>query len=1593
MAFIILLFLIPVIGFAQENEPAFELNLEELRQRIYNESPNEIISASLGSADVSLFLTGSWKGELQFNPGYFFSPMGSGFASSNVPIYTQEADLTLALWINERWFVEANFLDDSSQNTYRAGYQGKHGEFLQYAGIGNTGNDFPAFPYMDLGGDSPGSFGFYSRFGNDKINVHTLIRYDSASREERTFSGSRERTYSYVQLKDSVRGISFVLPDTDIDSQITVYIEDEKGALRDSMGRRWRHAQASEYAASRAHGLLELSVRPEGAAAVSYSKGGDRPWNNSMGSYDGTQKGFLSDVQSWFDAKRESIKLENFPQAGNRNSSALKPGEVFFNEGAALVIYEAGAFSPFERRNRYDAPSSSSEQAALISLSSETEINGYDLIQVNTEAAFSDIPVFSPAASQRNVYELIRTSSRDARHPGSIWPLVTEYPEIYLPGAGVFSGDAVLRFTNFYNTNGYFIGNDVVPGSVQVWRSGIQDTNFNYNASSGEVVISGAAGQNELIRITYLKRSEETRFGSFTAGAGAVYNNMKHFSMQGAVGLRMNLSDESFTEDDYSSMGNVAAGVKAAWDFDFLKAYATGGLAFVRTDTTGLYRASGMEGNETIINLPHDNSFISNPPLSVFAQGLSAGNRADLIYRNYFDNNILGSSLMSVDSNVPVISGINKPYPAADSQLGSSKVITAEFNLYNDEWTGFQVPLNSYAQILPNAGEIEIPFRFYGFNQIPSDAFKVILQIGSLSGEDFAFTENPDLVWEKILYSKDIAVTGSDYYTGMEFNHNARIARFTLNDEDKRKLGDAKYLRLIAVCEGNENISGRVLLASPIVRGASFRPVTFDAVNGISGNTEKVKAIETIDTGASLKDAYPELINRLHYDNSIQRVLRIDWQDLDAGISAGVDGRLSELPLSDYRELSFFVKIRNEESAGSNNYLSFILADGIESTGLNALEAKIPMNVFEAEKWHKVVIRYQGGNKGIFADGNKLTDAFCSYNPKKMSYNNKERKTSYIAVLVNPENSSSKLKNGTIFIDEIILEDSIVMYRINAGAGIEYSKQGSILSVNNFNVLSDFSVFSAVESEMRSKIDSEQSNISGSAVSRTGMKVSFLGINMSGNFSFTAAEDTFLWDADHDISRAIGSFFVKETFSASPHERTARHTFNMRYLSNFYSGFEADVLYDLSRLKQNWKFDIGYRPKNEYIPSIAFNTQALWTKKSQIEEDDNYGSLWARSWLPLIPDSGTGAESRKMQSQIVISENTKPVGAVITLDGSVFSSDLSTMTRFENSAFLDIPVVLKNTSLNFRTGRNFKQHINYSGESALDDSGKFFKSINDSFAFWKIIPFYSLFTSKLNNAMDNGITSSPFNSILNYMSFNDHFSARVNLLSMYNIASLFVPSRIIFRLDRVIEQKMDTRADALNINGSLGFSSINMFGAMGRLPLFKFYQSDEFSHSLDAALIVPRGEDNTWRAQSVLSAGFRGFSGGAVNFVNTFTIRSDETWLESFTIGWEAPTKKSFTNFLYSKTVSLIKKQSAWLKFSDFISSKYEQLRRESLELLFDKSTDYLRWSVIAGHEEIIRILGRLNFTTFIKLKLGEDLYTDIFKIDVLLGTGLRISF
>jgi len=1646
------------------------LDVDALSRQITDEAPGELLNLNLNDAPVSLRIAGRWTGTLQAGIGMALTPFGAMALSGDTPFFTQQGDLTLSLWLMDRWFVEASFMDDSALNTYRAGYQGKEGETVRYVGVGNTGLDFPSFPYLDLGGDSPSSFGAYGYFQSGNFGFHSLVRYDAAAREERVFVGSRERSFGYADLSRPQRGVSFVLPDDNLPAVPVVYLQDNNGPLRDSDGRRWRLAESSEAGTSARYGLVELTLgtytggaaEPDGMVAVYYPGA----YSCKTGDYNNSDT-FLGKVQDYFDSSKSTTQLWYYPQSGQRTPGVLGtaanvPGTVRIDGYEALVIYEPGTFSPFEKQNRYLAPVNTSSQADLVKLSTGTVVPGYEVNPLDDSILDGTIQNPDQNPVKRTIYELTREGSRDRRSPEDSWPLAdssgadSSYPDLYLPGRTAFTEDLGIRFTNYSASGAYFIGTDVVPGSVQVFRNGIQDPAFAYSSSSGTVSLGTPADFSELIRISYLRQTNETRLGSLAAGIGLIYEDDGPFSGKLGLGLRWNLNSDTYSEYGSTSPGTVGLGAEAKWDYTRLKTGLTLGLGFEQPDTTGLYRAAGMEGNEIIIPLPPGNSFISENPVSTPLASYQMSEREDLIYRNYMESSIIGgTTLNDISSGGSIVSGKSGPYPAMDKTL-ASQILAADFEFSPGRtWTGFQTPLGLNGDILERAGKIEVPYRFMNFSEPPPPGeVTVVLQIGALADQDSGIPENPDLQVELPLYGDaGLLYNGSTVYSTSnpaDFNYEARIASFTLSDADRVKLQGAKYLRLLITRSGNTGeLQGRVILAPPIVRGSLWRPVTVkekdvNPARNLNGSSPTVNVVEEIETGANrLESKYGSVINKLHTVNSQQRVLEISWEDfngIDAGSGPGADGRISAVPLLTYKTLSFFVRrpvSDTGQSALDEAALRFILASGPSSLKHPeeiALDVKIPIVDFENSgiapgQWARVEIPYRGGSSKVLIDGKTAALSSVTYRSQSANFSGginsgdssaAEWSSTYASFFLVP--GASPLPKGSMAIDELLLEDSVPSYRINNGATVEYNLPGTILAVQETAVLSDLSFQAALESGASGNPfeDSGAETSSGSfgmnGRSRAG--ISFLGFRLSGNYaySFSTYEGTgsdYTWSAGHGISRSFGPFSFQESFDDAPSDNTMNHRLNFNLNTNVRGSISAEADKEDVNQRRRWQASTGGKPVEQIPMDFSLDASAGINEKNMDAETlklSNYASDWLNSFETLLPDSGSGADSRDLSLNNGLRLTTSPLGTELYFQGTSSYSRPRGATQAASLIRLDFPLNPEATDLRilFRNEREYRRDSAGLSQDFREDAGIWSESFGDALPLFFSIPFYSLFDpgmqSRMDNfsAMRNGDTQG--SAFPGSSQFADRFEFSVQSAMNYSLSSFFLPRRFTFRMGRVMEQKLDTPADTFNLGAGLGFSSVNMFGAMGVLPLFNFYQGDEFSHSLDTQFIFPKGEIMAWSVRSDASMLFYGFAGSQLSVNNTLTVNSSSRigegsrWTNSLSSSWTVPMEMTLLGTLYAAFTRMARGQRSWLTLANLAESEYDLLRTETLEFVFEKIPDallgdYMRYSINLTHESIVRIFGRLNLSVFGKLSVSEDTYARVFSFMGTIGTTLNLMF
>ncbi|MDR0585911.1 MAG: hypothetical protein LBG26_01595 [Treponema sp.] len=1575
------LLLLPVFSFAQENS---QNQLERRRRAITEEADSELMRMNISDSEVSLVVKGFWKGTLTANWGISRGPLGISPDSEDSPLlFTQEADLTLSLWIRERWFLEVSFLDDYDLNTYRAGYQGFPGETVQYVGVGNTGLDFPVFPYLDLGGDSPSSFGVYGRFGSGDLSFHSLVRYDAAAREERIFVGDRERSFSNLSPDKPLRGVSFVLPDENISAVPVVYFEDKNGDLSGG-GRKWRLAVPSEYAASGINGIVELVREPAGMVAVYYN--GGVYGVSSYGTAASPAAGYLGDVQELF-----SVNLHDYPQPGGTTA----PGTVAIGGVSALVIYEPGTFSPFERQSRYRSPSAASEDAALVRTSTGERISGFELLSADNIVLSLDLPLYSLSGddSQRGIFELVSTAS-GRREPESMWPLAEDYPEIYLPGKQAFTEDISLRFTNYGPAGAYVIGTDVVPGSVQVYRGGIMDSQVSYDSGSGTVQLSSPVGFNEVIRVTYLKRSEERRLGSLAAGVGLVYRpEEKPFSWEAALGLRWNVSQEAYTEEGAASPGTVGFGGKAAWDYDRLKASVSLGLGFEQPDTTGLYRVAGMEGNsEIVMGLSTSGAFISEaPPVksvsspSLFSD-LPLSKRADLVYRNYRNADIFGvSKLMPIDWNAPVISGKQGPYPAKDADM---EIFAAEFELDASKiWTGFEVPLGEDGKLLEQAKAVVVPIRLFNFSG--SDSIKIIAQFGTLSDSDQGIVENPFLMIEGEIYS------GPPSSSSWK---NDPTVTISFTDADRHKLQNATHMRIIIVdveTSSPSGVSGRLLVARPYIMGASWRAVTLTSGEITGAEDPKVSLAETGDS--SLDNS---TVSRLH-PSGANHVLKIDWGS--SVKSAGADGRVSEIPLSQYKVLSFFLKtpevrpITDPPSAISFSSFRFIVARGPSSLGNDneiAVEAEIPASAFGTPDWVKVELHYR--EQKVLIDGNPVSGAKLKYRQDALRQSETDMYapgSSYIAVFVE---SSAPLTDGTFSIDEICLEEPAPSYRLNTGTTLEWIHPEPLVSVNDKPVVSDFSINTALETGATGDPFTSESETFAGMQSRSSAGVTVLGASVTGNLSFNVSNELSYWSAGHGLSRSFGPVSINERFNTAPYNKNFDHKLSIGLDGPLHAQLSSDTNYEIKKLRRLWNFSTGVDAVQNEYPGFFVGADLGYTEKTDRPESrmSNYGETWAMSFPEMLIDSGAGKtiQNRDLRGRAAINVNRTPLGVNLGFDMANFVSVPLGITQSSSRGTLEFPFVVGRLRGALHSERSFRRLENGYGEDLGEDIERYGGSLSASSPLWSTIPVYSIFDSGLEDSLDKTLDNYSVPEKTENTRWNEALSLNLFFPERYDPLSLIVPVSFSSRIDRTLEQRLDTRLDVFTFSPALNFSGINLFGSMGTTPVFRFYRNDEFRHSVSGVFSFPKSEKPVWRLQAEQNLAFFGARGAELGIHNTVTTGSTG-WIESLALLWTVPAEKTLLSLIYDKMMGKLEGADNFPAIKSLAASDYERLRRESLELVIDKSGDYANYSVILGHESLVRILGKLTLSAFSKLNVKMNEYSDTLSFMLSFGTSLSVTF
>ena len=158
------------------------------------EAATSLLEGKIGDSDVELLIDGTWRIETSLggvwgSPGPV-TPEVPGFSSGFM--FNQIPDLTLSLWLRERYFFETSFTEEELFNTYLLGYEGREGEFLRRVRIGNTGTNTDSTPLVEVPDHPDDALGASATMETAASRHELLFRYQRTSRITKEYRGEAE---------------------------------------------------------------------------------------------------------------------------------------------------------------------------------------------------------------------------------------------------------------------------------------------------------------------------------------------------------------------------------------------------------------------------------------------------------------------------------------------------------------------------------------------------------------------------------------------------------------------------------------------------------------------------------------------------------------------------------------------------------------------------------------------------------------------------------------------------------------------------------------------------------------------------------------------------------------------------------------------------------------------------------------------------------------------------------------------------------------------------------------------------------------------------------------------------------------------------------------------------------------------------------------------------------------------------------------------------------------------------------------------------------------------------------------------------------
>ncbi len=1423
------------------------------------EAPLSLFSSKIGDADVDFLLSGYWKTSLQGGFGLSWNSEGSGITStpfpgfSGTPVFSQEPDITLSLWLKKQYFFETSFVDNYALNTILFGYNAAdENDFLQKVRIGNTDIGLGTFSLLTIPAASTDSLGAMAMFKGPNSRHQITVRFDPAQKAEKSFVGNYEVQDIRIPLSNYMRGSFFILPDKDVEN-LRVYIEDASGSYTDGTSF-YRLATADDAIISAKEGYVFFYTPQNSKIAVHYTKNGATVGDVSLGTGAlAADSDGLGNTSGDIDITGTEHFYFTMLSYLGMNMSDLK---TTINGETALLLYQPGVFSPFQMLSVYH-----------LSFTIPEDGTPFNALLVAINMTTGDETTFQAGQMDKTIM-FVRKGDNSLRNPANRYPFadrINSSASIYGPEMLTHGEppDKELLIEQYEKVTTYNLGDTVLDGSVEMLLNGQKNNRFSFDKATGTVTLLFPPAADDRIDFFYRTKAAGNQGGDLLAGIGNHFDFSDNLSAEIGAGIRWNISKGKYTEKENESPGSILASGSLIYNKKNIEARIDGGISFYSPDTTGVFRLIGMNTGGFLVPITENLLYPSAAPSSGIS--LLQADRGELFYKDYHKYSSFRSSVLMKydwtpfpsDQEYPYANeGRTGPYIASSGYEIDGDVAVFDYALETDQWVGGRIPLSlgSRGLDLSRIQGITLKVKLLG----ATGSIQTYIRLGHL-GEDLdgdgildeetadfekGFTYNPvyggetfsikvgsspdgksgngqidteDLDGNGIL-DGETADTIDTFTGGVDYNEPSSswtTISINLTPSEREKLHNATGFEIIIKEAGTGTAAGRLLVGDIVLNGSSFTTAP--------GNGQNVTAEEgdetLIDPGGSLlESSFSEVESTFSPSGSPQNIGKFSWSAADGtwdteNGSWTASSFTQPVTLSHYGELVFYMKTPANapdvpvDTTPYSMSVSFTNPDG---KGIDFAFTPTASN-----NWQKYVFDYR--TKTLLVNGSSkevqiLQDTLSADKVNKFTL------------------KAGCSSSGKLYLDEIHLENAVFGISGGVNTHFSYSRPGALIRAGGTPIVSNFSFSN--NSRMAGNNFATGFSSSDNADLSTSSECAFslFSSHITGNLDIQKEETNIYFSPGWGVIVPFpdGKGTVKDSYKEYNGYYTRTITRENGILLSLGSNeffFNAGSSYNDSAVTQQW--DTGWK-RNGTRWNVDTSTTLNTVIQSDPYDGEDFSERILTSYKLMVPLSNPYP-----QRNITFIFNGKRSEGNSAVDIQEKMTTVTTgtterkVTRTQNIT-LDVPLIFnKDTPAAWKLVPSYSRTLSMTETPSTDqsfstDAVSALEAISSQTYYFTSIPFYELVR---DGNPSFSLTSERFDTL----TYTPAFSLSFLRQSQNTPSDIVIPSSVQLSVSRIRNREWSFLTDTKTIAVNLENNVFNLYGKMGSHPFFTWYQTEEFT--------------------------------------------------------------------------------------------------------------------------------------------------------------------